>query len=134
MCPRAWVALCYWKLNTGANLPTSRIQTLLAESDIKPARESDHQQYIDDVWKAINIASRLLPFQVTCLLRSLVLVDALRSKQIPARLRIGVTKGSDTLQAHAWTDVAGQAIKENQSEIQKFSILTSVEGWPLRFT
>lgn len=56
------------------------------------------------VERAIQIAYRLLPFESTCLKRSLVLCLFRRRRGLPATLRIGVRKNGGEFAAHAWVE------------------------------
>jgi hypothetical protein len=54
-------------------------------------------------------AYRLLPFDSTCLRRSLVLYGLLRRRGSAPRLCVGVKKDGAALSAHAWIECAGVA-------------------------
>lgn len=71
-------------------------------------------------------AARHHLYPMTCLRRSLVLQSLLAQRNIVADLRFGVSKQGAQLQAHAWLEVAGQAIGEPEALTGKFLSLT---GW-----
>ncbi len=59
---------------------------------------------------AVMAASRLVPVS-TCLERSLALERVLRADGHPARLRLGVARGTDApLTAHAWVESDGAVL------------------------
>ena|SRR5581483_8459861 len=51
---------------------------------------------------AVDSAYRVLPFEFTCLRRSIVLCRLRRRRGLAAYLRIGVRKREGRLEAHAW--------------------------------
>ncbi|MDE3135183.1 MAG: lasso peptide biosynthesis B2 protein [Acidobacteriota bacterium] len=50
----------------------------------------------------------------TCLARSVVLACLLERQGIPAQMRIGVRKGENRFEAHAWVEAAGVSLNEGQ--------------------
>jgi hypothetical protein len=62
--------------------------------------------------RMVDLAARHLPWQPSCLPRSLVLWFLLRRQGVPAELRIGVRKSQQQLQAHAWVEVEGQVVND----------------------
>lgn len=63
--------------------------------------------------RMLDAASRRGIVRGNCLSRSIALWWLLRRKGIPAQLRIGARKIGDQLEAHAWIEVAGQAINDS---------------------
>jgi Transglutaminase-like superfamily len=59
--------------------------------------------------RATMLVMRLLPGDTRCLMRSLVLLGLLASRDRPATLVIGVRTG-ETFQAHSWLEIAGRPI------------------------
>jgi hypothetical protein len=57
----------------------------------------------------------------TCLARSVVLVSLLEGQGIPAQLRIGVRKGENGFEAHAWVDAAGVSLNEGQDIGERYA-------------
>ena len=57
-------------------------------------------------------AARNVPFHPTCLERSLVLWWLLRSRGIPAELRVGARKDGERFEAHAWVEVGGAILND----------------------
>ena len=62
--------------------------------------------------RLVDIAARHLPWQPTCLPRSLVLWFLLRRQGVPAELRIGVQKRQQQLEAHAWVEVDHRVVND----------------------
>jgi len=58
----------------------------------------------DRVAHLVDAVYRRLPFEPTCLTRSLVLYRLLRARGIPCQLRIGLRKNQAALEGHAWTE------------------------------
>jgi hypothetical protein len=62
------------------------------------------------VW-AVELASRHVPATSNCLIRALATNALLARQHYPARLHIGVAKGTDNkLQAHAWVESDGKVV------------------------
>jgi transglutaminase superfamily protein len=62
--------------------------------------------------RMVDVATRHLPWQPTCLPRSLVLWFLLRRQGVPAELRIGVQKRRQHLEAHAWVEVDHRVVND----------------------
>ena len=62
--------------------------------------------------RMVDVAARHLPWQPTCLPRSLVLLFLLRRQGVPAELRIGVQKRQQQLEAHAWVEVDRRVVND----------------------
>ena len=58
----------------------------------------------DRVAHLVDAVYRRLPFEPTCLTRSLALYRLLRGRGIPCQLRIGLRKNQAALEGHAWTE------------------------------
>jgi hypothetical protein len=63
----------------------------------------------NDLW-AINAAGRLMFGQSGCLRRALAVCWHCRRRAIPAELRIGVARGEDGIEAHAWVELDGRVV------------------------
>jgi hypothetical protein len=57
----------------------------------------------------------------TCLARSVVLAHLLEGQGIPAQLRIGVRKGENGFEAHAWVEAAGMSLNEGQDIGERYT-------------
>ena len=60
----------------------------------------------------VGAAQRRWPVKFTCLEESLVLWYLLRSQGIASRLRIGVRKTNEKVEAHAWVEYCGEALSQ----------------------
>jgi len=59
----------------------------------------------DRVAHLVDAVYRRLPFEPTCLTRSLALYRLLRARGIPCQLRIGLRRNQAALEGHAWTEL-----------------------------
>lgn len=84
----------------------------IAATDKKATEYTDYKatEYTEytDLVLAVDRAGRRMPGG-TCLARSLALTRMLRTRGIPAEMKIGV-KTEDGFHAHAWVEVAGVPI------------------------
>jgi hypothetical protein len=88
----------------------ARLAPTQADQDrLAGASTADEAQRIA---RLVAIAAHHGPYRATCLRQSLALWWLLRRRGIPAELRIGVRKDSGDLQAHAWVELAGQALND----------------------
>lgn len=60
----------------------------------------------------VDVAARRGVFRSNCLHRSLTLWWLLRRRGLENELRIGVRKGSDQMEAHAWVEYAGEVLND----------------------
>ena len=74
--------------------------------------------------KLIQMAARLHIFPMSCLPRALTLRWMASRHGIPSELRIGMGESSTRFQAHAWIEVAGQAIGEAEDINERFTVFT----------
>jgi hypothetical protein len=106
-----------------------RWQNALAKHTPEPTREAHakdsssiemlagHATAISIIAEAV---ARRLPFEPTCLEKSLTLWWLLRRHRILADLRIGVRKETAGFEAHAWVESAGEVLSESRDEHQHF--------------
>jgi len=78
----------------------------------------DHSSYAQKLFRLVTWASRLHIFQITCLSQSLTLRRMLSRKGIASELRIGTLKTNAGYHAHAWLEVNGRVIG-NENPAQK---------------
>jgi transglutaminase superfamily protein len=64
----------------------------------------------------VELASRVYPFEATCLKKALVLFALLKRRGVEVRLVIGATKTDRKLDAHAWLEHQGRVIIGGPSE------------------
>ena len=57
----------------------------------------------------------------TCLARSIVLACLLERQEVSAQLRIGVRKGENGLEAHAWVEAAGTTLNDGQDVGERYA-------------
>lgn len=79
----------------------------------------------ESLHESIRLASRLLPFSCECIPRSIVLRDMLQKEGVAAKVRVGVKKENVSLQSHAWVEVYGEAICENNALNANFTPIDS---------
>lgn len=63
--------------------------------------------------RAMERASRHVPFRTTCLDRAVALCWLLRADDLPASLRIGVKREEEGLAAHAWVERLGERLLDD---------------------
>ena len=72
---------------------------------------------------AVRIAARLHFMRVSCLPRSLVLVQMLQQRGEAAIVRIGVAKTTQGIASHAWVELGGMMIGEPENVSGDFTPL-----------
>ena len=83
-----------------------------------------------DIAKIVGSAARNGPYKAACLSQSLALSFLLHRRGIKNKVHLGVRKGENELEAHAWVECAGLAL--NQAEdvnktFRKFDSAIAVE-------
>ena len=73
--------------------------------------------------RLVSVAARLHLLSMTCLPRALALRWMASRSGIPAQLRIGMSKSSTGMLAHAWVEVQGEMIGEPDDIIARFMVL-----------
>lgn len=68
----------------------------------------------------VDAVYRRLPFEPTCLTRSLALYRLLRARSIPCQLRIGLRKNQAALEGHAWMETG-----QTPAEADGFEVMLS---------
>jgi Transglutaminase-like superfamily len=104
------VGFCRWKsvlIRLAPPLPRER----LASSTVLPAQVISRME---------AAAARNLFFRPTCLERSMVLWWLLRSRGIPAKLRVGGRKTGQRFEAHAWVESDGTALNQPEEIHRRF--------------
>jgi Transglutaminase-like superfamily len=66
-------------------------------------------------------AGRHLPFNASCLEKSLVLCWLLERRGIDAELRIGARKERGAFEAHAWVELGGEVLNDASGEHRHFT-------------
>ncbi|MGH1541156.1 MAG: lasso peptide biosynthesis B2 protein [Arenicella sp.] len=86
--------------------------------------DNKQQDLALELHESVRLAARVLPFKCECLPKAVVLRDLLVARSIPAVVRLGVNKQQMlSMQSHAWVEVDGQAIAENDDLRQSFKPL-----------
>ncbi len=99
-----------------------RTQRILGSLSIptnrKPGTSIDIPRHLA---RLTDIASRHGIIEANCLQRSLALWFLLRRRRIDCRLRLGARKQDGTFEAHAWVELDGIVINDNETVIDYFS-------------
>jgi hypothetical protein len=80
-----------------------------------PTSESEASSQVEHAERIAQLASIVGshgPYRATCLRQSLAVWWLLRRRDIPAEIRIGVRKDGGEFLAHAWVELAGQALDD----------------------
>ncbi len=77
---------------------------------------------VADAARAVVVAGRYVP-RATCLAQALTLRTLLGLLGQPARLRIGVRKNADALEAHAWVESGGRVVIGGMRGLARFTAL-----------
>lgn len=97
---RLWrFQLVYESLQEATSLKGSQAQEELLREAQRTAR-------------MVDAAAHYVPYDATCLRRSLVLWWLLRRRGIDSRLRIGVRKEADGILAHAWVECQERVLND----------------------
>ena len=81
----------------------------------------------DRCWRLVDIAARCHLHSMTCLPQALTLQWLLGRRGIATELRIGVSRDSGNLAAHAWLEHAGRPIGEAREIASRFAPLVTAE-------
>lgn len=116
---RAWTVLLAvdWGLRL---LPFDRLERLLAPG--RGGRTPDEAAVPRLVW-ATAAASRHHLYSMRCLPRALCLRWLLGRHGIETDLRIGVARGENRLDAHAWVEREGRPVGEGAEVGERFAVL-----------
>jgi len=76
----------------------------------------------------VNTAARYSPWRPSCLVRSLVLVEQLRRRNMPSNLCIGVRLSDGQLMAHAWVEQHGVPVNDSVDIANEFSPIDTELG------
>jgi len=77
----------------------------------------------ETIARLVRIAAERGPYRAKCLEQSLVLRWLLLRQGIDARIVFGARKDDEQMQAHAWVEVNGVALSEDNGVYQDFSPL-----------
>jgi len=77
----------------------------------------------DAIARIVEIAAHHGVYQASCLQKALVLSALLRRHRVENEIRFGARKEKGELQAHAWVEVGGIALNEDDGVDHRYSIL-----------
>ena len=111
---RALIVRSVWHLATARALLTLRGAAVVRNSLTPSGRENPEVARAAEIARVLAGVARRLPFETSCLDRSLALHRMLRASGIEATLRIGVAKHEDrSLAAHAWVEHHGRLLLDD---------------------
>lgn len=95
-----------------------------AATEATPSDVADRVRRVD---AALRRAERVLPRRPSCLVRALALAELLARAGVPGSLiRLGVRRDGATMDAHAWVELDGRVIGDDQRVARRFTPLGSV--------
>ena len=109
-------------------LSFDRLKTLIRPNSAEKADPVRVLAIAQQLHKLVYLASRLHLLSMTCLPRAFTLRWMLGRRDIPAQLRIGISKTATGILAHAWVDVEGETIGESEDIPERFKILDTLES------
>ena len=106
-----------------------RLQALLAGlsrlDDIQPLEHPAPQaQQAQGLARMVRAAAANGPYRATCLPQSLTVWWLLRRGGIAGQLRLGVRKEANCFEAHAWVEVEGLVLNDQQDVPQRYPPFT----------
>ncbi|MGB8212675.1 MAG: lasso peptide biosynthesis B2 protein [Anaerolineales bacterium] len=117
-----WILLAFYWMVRWLSLERLEALTRLAPGGTAAALP-DALAWARQRQKWISLAARLHPLPMTCLPRAIGLRWLLSRRRIAASLRIGMSKTATGMIAHAWVEVAGEAIGEPEDLPAHFTVL-----------
>jgi len=87
---------------------------------LRSLRLCGEKRFAEVVARLINSAARHSLVAANCLPQSLLLWWMLRREGIEAEFRIGVRKERQSVEAHAWVEVSGQAVNDQSDVGERF--------------
>jgi len=75
------------------------------------------------VSEAVDAGLAMWPLAFTCLRRSVVLLRELDRRRMGAELTIGVRRGPEGLEAHAWVQVGDAVINDQPEVVQTYAVI-----------
>jgi len=96
----------------------ARLQLIGARAVIESRRRSLSPQHTA---RMVRIAAQHGPYRAKCLEQSLILRWLLLRQGIDARILFGARKEEERMQAHAWVEVNGVALNEDDGVFRDFS-------------
>lgn len=104
--------------------PAPRILHSIRCLSAKPSKFCDRYSSLDKIWRiATFILVNICRDSKPCLRRSLVLYRWCRRHRIDGEVAIGVWRGDEGLQGHAWLMIQGDVYRENAGDLEKFTVM-----------
>ena len=107
-------------------LPFQTCRQLLAKLKSLPVKLPSEQVSVNQVVWAVKIVSRKIP-GTKCLARALATQILLQRYGHNADLRIGVSKGMQGLEAHAWVESQGKVVIGGLKDLGRYTTLPTLE-------
>lgn len=130
----SWLFLQAWFTLLAADLGLRtlsfrRAQSLLAGHPpaASPA-PADATLDIYEISHLLNLAARHHLYPMTCLRRALALQGLLARRGVPTRLRFGVQRLPEGINAHAWLEYNGRPINAPQTVESDYAVLAAKEA------
>jgi hypothetical protein len=93
------------------------------ESSLALRDEEATTERASSIARIVQIAAHHGVYQASCLQKALVLSSLLRRHRVENEIRFGARKEKGELEAHAWVEVGGVALNEDDGVDQRYSIL-----------
>ena len=114
------------KLRLGGYKKTLQyLQNRLDGRSDSPFSDQQNSSILQMTCRMVRAAAHYSPGQATCLEQSLLLWYLLRSEGIPATVKIGVRKQSETFEAHAWVEQDGIALNQLDEQHHHYAAFDS---------
>jgi hypothetical protein len=84
-------------------------------------QNGDQERDVEITCRMVKAGAHYSLIHPTCLAESLTLWYLLRRQNLPATLRIGVSKDSKKFEAHAWVECDGTALNQSEEPHQHYA-------------
>lgn len=111
-------------------LPFQTLRRLLARITQTASKLQEKDQVcVDQVVRAVAVASRYMPGEVKCLARALATQVLLGRRGHQSHLRLGVAKSeAGQLEAHAWVESQGRIVIGGLKDLARYTPLPTLEA------
>ena len=120
-----WVLLVFYLVLSRASF--KRLEALSRSTITEDACSAGALAAAHRLQRLVHLASRLHWASMTCLIQAFSLRWMASRRGIPSEIRIGAAKTAAGMHAHAWVEIAGQAVGEPADIAEKFIVLTAHE-------
>jgi len=107
----------------------ARFHRALAQSDDGVVFDPAQRHRARQAARVVRAARHLVPGHCTCLHLALAVQQLLESRQIAARVRIGVRKDDGEFRAHAWVQAGGEVLLGGE-DCDTYCALPLPAAWP----